>query len=92
MDWFLYDNGPRHERVKLKCQLGFSWFLLLIFTFFTTMAEKKKKPGEENILSKKELIVQKLSPEPKTTTMKFTREGPREFVEYNYDEILLENI
>ena len=56
------------------------------------MAEKKKKPGEENILSKKELIVQKLSPEPKTTTMKFTREGPREFVEYNYDEILLENI
>ena len=24
--------------------------------------------------------------------MKFTREGPREFVEYNYDEILLENI
>ena len=24
--------------------------------------------------------------------MKFTRERPREFVEYNYDEILLENI
>ena len=24
--------------------------------------------------------------------MKFTREGPREFVEYNYDKILLENI
>ena len=56
------------------------------------MAEKKKKPEEENILAKKELIVQKLSSEPKTTTMKFTREGPREFVEYNYDEILLENI
>ena len=55
------------------------------------MAEKKKKPGEENI-SKKELIVQKLSSEPKPTTMKFTREGPREFAEYNYDEILLENI
>ena len=43
-------------------------------------------------LSKKALIVQKLSSEPKTTTMKFTREGPREFVEYNYDKILLENI
>ena len=56
------------------------------------MAEKKKKPGEENILSKKELIVQKLSSEPKTTTIKFRREGSREFVEYNYDEILLENI
>ena len=56
------------------------------------MADKKKKPGEENILSKKELIVQKLSSEPKPTTMKFTREGPREFVEHNYDEILLQNI
>ena len=50
------------------------------------------KPGKDNIFPKKELIVQKLSSEPKTTTMKFTREGPREFVEYNYDEILLENI
>ena len=19
MDWFLYDNGPRHERVKREC-------------------------------------------------------------------------
>ena len=55
------------------------------------MAEKMK-PGKDNIFPKKELIVQKLSSEPKTTTMKFTREGPREFVEYNYDEILLENI
>ena len=56
------------------------------------MAEEKKKPGEENILSKLELIAQKLSSESKTTTMKFTGEGPRKFVEYNYDEILLENI
>ena len=56
------------------------------------MAEKKKKPGKDNILSKKELIIQKLSSEPKTTTIKFTREGLREFVKYNYDEILLENI
>ena len=56
------------------------------------MADKTKKPGEENILSKRELIVQKLSSESKTTTMKFTRESPREFVEYDYDEILPENI
>ena len=56
------------------------------------MVEKKKKPGEENILSKKELIVQKQSSEPKPSTMKFTREDPKEFVEYSYDEILLENI
>ena len=56
------------------------------------MAEKKKKPGEENILSKKEFIVLKPSSEPKPATMKFTGEVPREFVEYNYDKILLENI
>ena len=59
--------------------------------FLIAMVEKKKKPGEENI-SKMDLIVQKLSSEPKPTTMKFTREGPREFVKHNYDEILLENI
>ena len=50
------------------------------------------KPGGDNILSKKELIVQKLSPESKITTMNFSIEGPREFVEYNYNKILLENI
>ena len=87
IDWLLYDNGLRHERVKLRCRLGFSRFLLLIFTFLTVMAEKKKKLGEDNILSKKELIFQKLSSESKTTTTKFTREGPIEFVEYNFDEI-----
>ena len=38
------------------------------------------------------MIVQKLSSEPKPTTIKFAREGPREFAQYNYDEILLENI
>ena len=66
--------------------------LIVYLQFFTAMAEKKKKPREDNILSKKELIVHKLSSELKKTTIKFTREGPREFVEYNYDKILLENI
>ena len=56
------------------------------------MAGNKKKPRGKNILSKKELIVQKLSSEPKPTAMKFTRDALREFVEYNYDEVLLENI
>ena len=37
---------------------------------------------------KKELIVPKLSSEPKATTMQFTREGPRKFVKYNCDKIL----
>ena len=67
-------------------------FLIAYLHFFTAMAEKRKKPGEDHILSKKELIIQKLSSESKTTAMKFTREGPTEFVEYNYDEILPENI
>ena len=38
------------------------------------------------------MIVQKLGFVPKPTTMKFAREGPIEFFEYNCDEILLENI
>ena len=44
------------------------------------------------MLSKKELMIRKLSSEPKPITMKFIKEGPREFVEYNYNKILLENI
>ena len=72
-----------------------TWLLTVLIAylqFFTAISEKKKKEREDNILSKKELIFNKLSSEPKTTIMKFTREGPREFVEYNYDKILLENI
>ena len=58
----------------------------LFSLFFTAMAEKKK-PGKENIFSKKELIVLRLCSGSKPTTMKFTREGPRE-----YDKTLLGNI
>ena len=64
-----------------------TWLLAVLIAylhFFTAMTDKQKKPGKENILSKKELIVKKLSPEPKPTTMKFTRKVPREFVEYNF--------
>ena len=77
---------------KLKYQVAFTFYYYLSSLSLTVKAEKKKKPGEENMLSKKELIVQKLSSEPKPTTMKFVSEGPREIVEYNYDEILLDNI
>ena len=28
MDWFLYDNGPRHERVNAKKFLFISWAYL----------------------------------------------------------------
>ena len=37
MDWFLYDNGLRHERVKLKINLNFFFHILNIhlkLTFF----------------------------------------------------------
>ena len=77
-------------KLSSKAELASGGSYCLSSLFFTAIAEKKKL-GEDNI-SKKELIVQKLSFEPKATTMKFTREVPREFVDYNYDEILLENI
>ena len=48
--------------------------------------------GEALILQKKEIVVQLLSSEPKKTTMKYSKEGPRVFVPYQYDEITLENI
>ena len=66
-----------------------TWLLAFLITylhFFTAIVEKKKKPRKENILLKKELIVQKLSSEPKPATMKFTGECRREFVEYNFHE------
>ena len=47
---------------------------------------------EKNLLSKKELIAQKRSTEPNRTTIKLAWEGPREFVEYNYVQILQQNI
>ena len=50
------------------------------------MVEKKKKRGEENILPKNEVILQALDSELKPTTIKFAREGLREFVEYDYDK------
>ena len=39
--------------------------------------------GEALILQKKEIVVQLLSSEPKKTTMKYSKEGPRVFVRWN---------
>ena len=90
------ENTNKSSLQKIyKCKLSSNTILASLISyylsslFFTVTAEKK---GKENILSKKELIVQKLGSEPKPTTMKFAREDPREFFEYNYDQILLENI
>ena len=44
------------------------------------------------ILHKSELIVQRLSVEPKANSMKYAKQGPREFVPFEYSEVTLENI
>ena len=39
-----------------------------------------------------ELLVQRLSTEPKPTTMKYSREGPRDFVPFEYEDVTIDNI
>ena len=48
--------------------------------------------GHGLILDKSELIAQRLSAEPKGNSMKHAKQGPREFVPFEYSEITLENI
>ena len=48
--------------------------------------------GEAFIYIKKEIVVQLISSELKKTTVKYSKEGPRIFVPYHYDEITIENI
>ena len=48
--------------------------------------------GEGLVLKKKEIVVQLLSSEPKKTTMKYIKEGPRVFVPYKYEEITIANM
>ena len=48
--------------------------------------------GDGLILDKSELIAQLLSAEPKENNTKYIRQGPREFVSFEYREVTLENI
>ena len=48
--------------------------------------------GDGLILDKSELIAQHLSAEPKENNTKYIRQGPREFVSFEYREVTLENI
>ena len=48
--------------------------------------------GHSLILHKSELIAQRLSVEPKGNSMKYAKQGPREFVPFEYSEVTLENI
>lgn len=53
---------------------------------------KKSSGLGENILSEKEMIVQRLASEASGKAMKYERIGPQEFVTYPFDEITLDNI
>ena len=44
------------------------------------------------ILDKSELSAQRLSAESKGNSMKYAKQGPREFVPFEYSEVTLENI
>ena len=50
MDWFLYDNGPRHERVKISDE-QLPLLTIAVFQHFSTLYEKqeRKKESRENI-------------------------------------------
>ena len=62
-----------------------------IFYFFLYFEKMERKRKQRKKLSKSEMIVQKLSSELKVSAMNFTRDDPREFAKYIYDEISLEN-
>ena len=59
---------------------------------FSAVEKKNKNLGEEAIVKRNELVVQRLSTEPKSSTMKYSREGPREFVSFDFEEVTIENI
>ena len=48
--------------------------------------------GHGLILDKSELIAQRLSAESKGNSMKYAKQGPREFVSFEYSKVTLENI
>ena len=52
--------------------------------------DREKKGVKEIKIS--ELLVQRPSTEPKPTTMKYSREGPRDFVPFEYEEVTIDNI
>lgn len=54
--------------------------------------EEKKVDLGANIIRSKEMIVQQLDSQPSGVAMKYRKVGPQVFVEYDYDEISLDNI
>ena len=64
------------------------------------MKEKRRKTGDGgakknekgNILERQELVVQRLSSKVSGKDQKYTRVGPREFVQYDEEELSTEGI
>ena len=69
-------------------------------TFKNEMKAKRSKTGDGgakkhekgNILERQVLVVQRLSSEVSSKAQKYTRAGPRKFVQYNEEEISTEGI
>ena len=51
-----------------------------------------KKNEKGNIFERQELVVQRLSSEVSGKAQKYTRVGPREFVQYDEEELSIEGI
>ena len=58
-------------------------------SFLCIFRSWKKRVKETKII---ELLVQRLSTEPKPTTVKYSREGPKDFVLFEYEEVTIDNI
>ena len=64
------------------------------------MKGKRRKTGDNggektekgNILERQELLVQRLSSEVSGKAQKYTRVGPREFVQYDEEEVNIEGV
>ena len=69
-------------------------------TFKNEMKAKRRKTGDgggkknekRNILERQELVVQRLSAEVSGKAQKYTRVGPREFVQFDEEELSIEGI
>ena len=68
---------------KISTQFQIIW---VVYVFL----DHKKKGVKETKISA--LLVQRLSTEPKPTTTKYSREGPRGFVPFEYEEVTIDNI
>ena len=65
-----------------------------VFSFYAGSDDGKNSEvcRYASILEKSELVAQRLSADPKGNSMKYVKQGPREFVPFDFSDITLENI